>query len=391
MPGGLTTLGFVAPTIEELLADIEAEQLATIHPSLDLSPDQPLGQINGIMAKKLVEVWEALATAYNGFNRSAAEGSLLDAIGLLTGTLRLSATKSRVVQTLNLDALAVVPAGSLVNVVGQPSVLFELETAVTATVAGNYTGIFYATVTGPVVANAGTLTQITTAVAGWNSTTNALDAEIGHNIESDAGYRLNQVAELAAPGSCTVDSIRADLLRVVGVLQAFVFENTTMSTDVDGVPAKAYECVIYDGPSPAAANTAIAQVVWDNKPAGIETHGSTTANATDSQGVVRAVKFSRGTPVPVYMSYTLSTDPLKFPADGALQVKNAVVAKGLSYLFLGTDVVALVFRAVALQVEGVIDVTSFTLGTAPSPVGTANLVIASRSIAVLDTSRITVT
>ena len=79
-----------------------------------------------------------------------------------------------------------------------------------------------------------------------------------------------------------------------------------------------------------------------------------------------------------------------YPVDGDDQVKAAAVAKGITALGLGDDVIALVFRAAALTVTGVIDVTAFTLGYTISPVGTSNLSVASREIAVVDTSRIVV-
>ncbi len=361
MAGGLTSDGFEIKTVEEILEEIGEEQLAIIDPALDISPDQPLGQINGIYASKLAELWEAVAVAYNAFNRGAAEGFLLDAIGLLTGTLRLPATKSQVTATVNLAATTTLSAGVVANVSGQPSVRFVLTEDVTSTSSGNYPANFEAEVTGPVAANAGTLTVIATPAAGWNSVTNALDADLGTDIETDAAYRLRQITEQTAAGSCTVDAIRADLLRIPGILQAFVFENTTMTTDGDGVPPKAYECVVYDGVVPDVDDEDIGQVIWDNKPSGIETYGDTSVNVVDSTGATRTVEFSRGTNVPIYMTYTL-----------------------------GQDVVALVFKSVALNVTGVLDVTAFTLGFSASPVGTTNLTIGSREIAVLDTSRIVV-
>ncbi len=390
MAGGMTALGFTPKTIQEILGEIGAEQLATVDPALDISPDQPLGQINGIYASKLAELWEGLAVSYNAFNRGAAEGFLLDAIGLLTGTLRLPATKSKVTATVNLAGATTLSAGVVANVSGQPTVRFVLTASVTSTSSGNYPALFEAEVTGPVVANAGTLTVITTPAGGWNSVTNAADADLGTNIETDANYRLRQMTEQTASGSCTVDAIRADLLRIPGILQAFVFENTTMATDIDGVPAKAYECVVYDGVIPDVDDADIGQVIWDNKPSGIQTYGDTDVDVTDSTGALRTVSFSRGDNKNVYLTYTLSVDALTYPVDGDAQVKAAAIAKGLTYLILGQDVVALVFRAAALTVTGVMDVTDFRLGFTSTPTGTANLTIGSREIGVLDTSRIVV-
>lgn len=389
MTFGVTATGFVPPTVEELLADIEADQRSLIAPDIDQSPDQPLGQLNGIQAKKLAEVGEGLATAYNGFNRGAAEGVLLDNIGSLTGTPRKDATKSKVSCTCNLDALAVLPAGSVINVYGQPSTRFASIAETTATGAGNYAVEFECEQTGPVVANSGTLTVIATPVAGWNSVTNALDASLGTNIETDAAYRLRQAQELEVPGSCTVDAIRADLLQLDGVIEAFVFENTSMATDGDGVPPKAFESVIWDGTGMDTLDSDIGDVIWQNKPSGIETYGSTTVTVQDSRGLDRDVKFSRATGVNVYLTYTLTVDATKYPVDGDDQVKAAAIAFGLSILSMGEDVVYSHFLGVPFAVEGVTDV-ALTLGTAPSPVGVSNIAISSRQIAVLDTSRIVV-
>lgn len=391
MSGGITAEGFELPTVEELLADIGADQLSTIDPALDISPDQPLGQINAIVAKKLAEAWEALQTAYNAFSRAAAEGYLLDNLGLLTGTIRNPATKSRVLCTLNIDATTTIPQGSVINVAGQPTVRFELEEEFTSTTGPTTYKLYFSAIdSGPVAANAGTLTVITTPVAGWNSVTNDTDATLGAVEESDADYRLRQIEELAAPGSCTVDAIRAELLQIDGVLAAYVFENTTMVTDGDGVPPKAYECVIWDGETEDADDDVVGQTIWDNKPSGIETYGSIDVTVEDSTGVERTVYFSRGTQVPVYFIYTLDVDVNTYPVDGDDQVKDIAVAKADDVLGLGSDVIALVFRAEALKVTGVIDVTDFRLGTAPAPSGTANISIASREIATLSTANITV-
>jgi uncharacterized phage protein gp47/JayE len=387
---GVDATGFTPKSLEEILEDIESEQLANIAADLDISPDQPIGQINGIFAKKLAELWEALATCYGGFNRGAAEGVLLDAIGLLTGTPRLDATKSQVNATVNLNASTTLPVGSIANVTDQPTNRWLLRTAVTSTTAGNYAAIFDAEVTGPQVANSGTLEQITVPVIGWNSVTNAEDADLGTNIESDAAYRIRQQEELSAPGACTVDAIRADVLQVDGVIECKVFENTSLVTDGDGLPGKSFEVVLYDGSVPDADDDEVAQAIWDSKPSGIEAYGSSSGTAVDSEGVEHTVEFSRATGVNVYLFYTLDVDPLKYPVDGDDQVEAAAIAKGATALGMGDDVIALVFRAQALSVAGVNDVTAFTLGTAPSPVGTANLSITSRQIALLDTSRISV-
>jgi|SRR5882672_1541454 len=392
MPG-VDSTGFVGESFEEIVADMGTDALTTISPTLVLDPNQFIGQFIGIVAKKDAEIWEVGQIAYNAFNRNAAEGVQLDNIGDLTGTPRLAATKSFVTCTVNLGASFSQPPGVMTaNVVGQPNTKFVNRDTVTSTTAGNYSAVFQASVTGPVVANAGTLTVITTPVSGWNSVTNALDASLGTNIETDTAYRVRQRNELSATGSATVDGIRADVLRVPGVIECFVFENTTDAVDINGLPPHSFEVVIFDGTVPTASDAAILQTIWNDKPSGIATYGSTSGTAVDSHGTTRTVYFSRATVLTVYMNFqNVVTDPAFFPGDGIAQIKAAAVLRGSQILTLGADVIALQFKGAALSVPGVVDVPTLLLGFSPSPSGTANLVVGIRQVARLDTTNIAVT
>lgn len=388
---GVTADGFVTPTIEEIKQDIEDEQLAVVDPALNLSPSQPIGQLNAVFSRKLAEAWEALAVAYNAFDRDAAEDRLLDNIGALTGTPRDPARKSEVPVTLNLNAgFSRAPGTMFATVSGQPTIVFTNRDAV-ATVGADaaYATVFESVEFGPVVANAGTLTVINPAISGWNSITNPEDADLGALEETDDAYRQRQADEQTSAGSGTLDAIRADLLKVPGVQQALVFENVTLTTDGNGVPGKAIECVVYDGSPAEADDDAIAQAIWDTKPPGGETYGSDSGTATDAQGDPRILEFSRATVLDVYLEFDVSVNAQDFPVDGVALVKAAAVARG-NRLTLDEDVIALVLKASALTVPGVTDVTAMRLGLTASPVGTSNLTVTGRQIAKFDTSRIVV-
>jgi hypothetical protein len=389
----LLPTGYELETLEESKGKTEQELLATIDPALDLSPDQPLGQVLGIFEKKLAELREMQQTFANAMNPAAAENFLLDNICALTGTSRRPKTRSRVTLSCDVGADFTAPAGSMMaNVAGSPDKQFVNIDAVNLTgePAGVYPIVFECTVFGPVAANSGTLTVITNAVSGWNSCTNALDAVLGRHDETDAELRKRRFDELTAPGASTVDSIRADVLKVPGVLQCYVFENVTLETDANGLPPKSIEVVIYDGTSPAADDASIAQVVWDQKPSGCETFGTIEEIVRDSLNQMQSVKFSRATVEDVWLEYDVVVDPNWFPSSGANLIKAAAATYGAKYLNLGTDVFAVAFKAQAISVPGVLDVTELRLGFSSSPTGTANLTITGREIASIDTSRIVV-
>lgn len=387
---GVTSQGFTKKTIEEIKAEIEDEQLSTIDPALNLSSNQPLAQANAIFAKKAAEIWELAEVAYNGFDRDSAEGRLLDNVGSLVGTPREAARKSEVTCTVNVNAGFSAAAGTMMaNVTGQASVKFVNKSTVSSVGGGDVTAIFEAVDYGPVVANAGTLTQITSPVTGWNSITNPTDAVIGALEEADTAYRQRQDDELAAGGASTVDAIRVDLLQVNGVQQAYVFENTSLTTDDTGLPGKAIEAVIYDGAIPAADDEEIAQAIWDTKPSGAETYGTDSATAIDSAGNERVVNFSRASLVNVYVKLTLTIDSRLFPSNGNDLVKEAVAVNG-NLLNLGDDVYVLAVGSWALKVPGVLDAV-VRVGLTASPSGTSNLSITGRQIARFDTSRVEIT
>lgn len=389
MSGGVTSAGYTAKTVEEISGEIRDDLLSTIDANLDLSAENPMGQIVGIFSAKCAELWELGQVCYEAYNPDAAEGVALDNVCALSGTLRDPTTRSEVTCTLNLDAGTYLAGTLVANVVGAPDRTFRNKSIIVSS-GGVQTGIiFESTEYGPIVANAGTLTAITAPVTGWNSITNPADCTLGKDEETDTHLRVKRQAELAQAGACTADALRAALLEVDGVLQVFVLENDTDVPDANGLPPHSFECIIFDGVSPAADDATIAAVIWANKPTGMRSFGSTSQSTTDSTGASQSVKFSRATSQAFYLTYTVTTTA-DYPVDGDDRVKAAAVAYANATLNLGVDIIALDFRYAARSITGVVDVPTFTLGFLPSPAGTANLAIAVREIGFLDTSQIVV-
>lgn len=220
----------------------------------------------------------------------------------------------------------------------------------------------------------------TTKVEGMN----AADATLGTNIETDAALRLRRAQLLRAIGAGSVEAIRADVLDVTGVTACKVYENTTMTTDGDGVPAKAFEVVVSGG-----TDLAIAEAIWAAKPAGIEAHGTTSQAITDSQGISHTMKFSRPAAVDIHVDITVTTDS-NYPSDGDTQIKAAIVLFGGTEYGSEDDVIHERVKCVAFDISGVTDITAFTTGTVDPPLGVINIVIGRAQIASFDTADIDV-
>ncbi len=444
-PFGVTPTGFQKKNVTEILADIEDDQKANISASLNLLSTSVLGQLNGIVSDKLRELWDVGEAVYRGQYPDSAGGDALDGVGAITGATRLAATVSRVEITATGDPATVLTAGRVVTTgtgdrfasladatlvaatAWTPTTAFALDDIVTndgniyvVVIAGTSAGaggpggisdgivddtvtwnavgvgtafvktLFDAEQTGPIPATAGAVNidhgsgTIETAVTGWDGARNLLDATPGNNLETDAQFRLRREELIRVSGAATIEAIRATVRDVSGVIQAFIFENVTLLVDVFGLPGKSFEVVVEGG-----LDADIASAIFLSKPAGIETFGTTTVAVIDSQGTSHDIEFSRPDDIEIFIELTVLTDA-SFPTGGADLVKQAIVDEG-DLIDIGEDVIALKFKCVPLEVQGVVDVTAFAIGTAASPTLEDNIVIAIREIARFDTSRIIVT
>ncbi|MBP6829464.1 MAG: hypothetical protein KA978_01710, partial [Deltaproteobacteria bacterium] len=80
---GLTSTGFEAKTAAEILSDVETAQKAALGSDLDVSPEQPLGQINAILATHHRELWELAAGVYAARDPRGSTGDALTGLSLL--------------------------------------------------------------------------------------------------------------------------------------------------------------------------------------------------------------------------------------------------------------------------------------------------------------------
>lgn len=389
MPG-LTTNGLEIRTEAEIQALIEAA-IAEELPGLDLSVG-PEHQIIGILSEELAIMWELLQAIYSAGYPESSSGTALDRIAAITGTTRRAATSSRVIGTVNLNAGVTLAAGAIASVDGDPDALFRTVEDVTnpAGIAANVDVELASLDTGPIAAPAGTLTQIVTPRTGWNLITNAADATLGRDVADDAELREQRVLELAGAGVGTVDAIRAAVARVDGVEEVTVYENTTLSTDVDGRPGKSFEVVIWDGDPTAADDAELAQAIWDNKPAGIEAFGVTDLEpALDDLGTEHLMEWTRAAKLRVYVALSVVLKP-NAPLGWEILVQDAIEARGDEYN-VGDDAYASHLICAVLEVPSIEAVIELKLEKDDPTPDDALVVAGYQEIVRIDSGDVTVT
>ena len=415
-------LNFAPETIIGQLIGIESEAFATIWAELeDVYQSQYPSTASGSALDLLVAInglarLPAAATSVSGYltitegttvsvGRKAKDGENIYTLqGSVTGSAALShgavfgvATVADATDyTITIDGAAYThTSGASATVAtilaGLQSELSGISTALSAddlaatydgpvvvSVSANLTilgvvmeGTFQGDVSGPISLPIAALDEIETPVAGWAAVTNRAEGSIGSNIETDGELRIRQKSSVRLQAISTIDGITAQLLQTAGVLDALVFENSGEVVNADGVPPQHIWCIV-DGGSDAD----IAGVIFKRHAGGIGTFGDTTAIAySEVTGQPFNIKFGRPDVTPAYITVNIAGSST-LPSDYVALVRAALVGFG-DGLSIGENLILnRLFTPPSLVLDDESYVSSITLGLAPSPVGTANLIAA---------------
>lgn len=395
---GITAEGIEILTADDIRRQFEAKERDRIAPNLVFAADDPIGQMNGVMAEAFGELWALAQAVVASRDPDAAEGRALDSIAAITGTPRRGPTPSQTPALVTI-APGTYPAGTLIARTADVTARFQNQSDVTnpGVSPAAIPCIFVAQADGPTEALSGTMTVMVSSVAGWTAVTNTQDAALGHLTDDDPTLRVRREEGLSLAGGSTVDGLVADLLVIEAIVSVLPLENVTMVTDVvTGVPAKSFELVVYDGTDGGTGITdlEIANVIWAGKPGGIDTYGAITQPVFDIRGDVRNVRFSRPTTVEPYLIVNVSVSAAKgwVSAGGAsaASLRQRLVDWGRENLGVGDELVISKLNVPVFAEPGVDDVVDIFAGLSPFPTLSDNLVPGLRERFRLDSARITV-
>jgi len=303
----INATGLIVPDTGELKTEVESEFRQAFGADLIVDANSPQGVLITAETLARAAVVGNNAAVANQINPNLAEGIFLDAIWALTGGQRYAATKSTI-ESVRLTGVAgtVVPAGSLASLID--GTLFESVASATIGTNGTVTVGFIAVEAGPIVAAIGDLSQVVTAVLGWDQVTNLTAAVLGQNGETNPASRLRRKNTLALQGVALPQAITSALYDLVDVKSLTFRENVTDEEAViDGitlVPHSIWVCV--DG----ATDVEVADSLLMHKSLGAGWNGSVEIDRPDPvTGQVYRVKFDRPTDVPIKAKITIKSQP----------------------------------------------------------------------------------
>lgn len=266
------------------------------------------GQIIDIFTQAGTDIRELIREIYNSCDPDKCRGQVQDIRFRINNLFRKGGTFTIVpitmviTQTVTLQGLDAnyndvnATAFGFSDDAGQNYYLIDTVTLT----AGTYTLPFRASVLGNIQPVIGTITNPITIVKGVKSgINNSAPTSYGIEEETDMEFATRRQQSVGERGQNGIDSMKAQLLELDGVSEAYVYQNNTDATDDDGILPH-YIWVIVEG----GANADIANVIYANI-GGAGCKGDISINIPTASGQTFVSKFDRSVAIPLYIKFDL--------------------------------------------------------------------------------------
>lgn len=365
------TNGITIPTYNDVYQSMIAIFQGIYGSDIYITPDSQDGQWIAALAKAINDSNVAAVALFNSFSPAYSTGAQLSSLVKINGLTRLVASNSSAPGNVIGQAGTIITNGMVQDTGGN---IWNLPALVVIPGGGSIAVTVIAQTPGAIAATIGAINQIVNPQLGWQSFSNTSQATTGSPVETDAALRIRQAASVSLSALGIIQSLSAAIANLPGVNRFLVYENATGAADGNGVPANSIACIVEGG---VAAS--IAQAIFNKKSPGCRTYGTTTVPIVDSKGNVNNINFFALAEQPIYVSMTIQ-HLNGYVSTTATAIVNAIMAF-INSLQIGQEVyysqlygVASLAGQVAAGSENFY-ITALTLGTAPAPVGTANIVI----------------
>lgn len=320
--------GIHVPTYADVMEYLQNQYKAIFGDDVYLGEETPDYQMMSVFGK-CIEDYSALAIeAYNARDPQYASGDALDTLVQLSGMIRNRSTASTAVLTVSGEEGTEISAGS--QAIDQGGNLWTIDSDVTIPASGHTTVNSTCETLGAVAAPAGYISGVYTPIPGWLYVTNETVAETGRDTESDAELRLRFADSHAITNSGIVDSIISGLRSVPGVEYVGLVENSTGTTDSNGLPGHSF-CAIVEG----GEDSDVAEKVFYLKPPGVATYGSAEETVIDTYGNSNTVYFTRPTSVDVSIVVSLVRTVGAYDSDRISSIIKSALEADINSLGIG--------------------------------------------------------
>lgn len=244
--------GITVPEISEVLSGRLSDIVSALPSGASSSLSSPQGQIAMSDTEIIAQVYDKLSVLFSQINPDYATGRFQDAIGSIYFLERSAAAGTVVTATCTGAVGTVLPIGTSAQ--DDAGYIYSTTSNYTIPSSGSIDVLFTCQTTGPISCGAGELNTIYKAVSGWDAVLNASAGSVGNNVESRISFETRRRNSVQRSSRSLDGSVRAAILSVDGVLDAYVTSNRTNADITYGstsvtIPAHGYYISVYGGSS----------------------------------------------------------------------------------------------------------------------------------------------
>lgn len=318
--------GFTSPEELAILAGVLADFNDAFGGNMNTSVSTPQGQLATSFAAVIGAFNDLFVDFTNQVDPAYASGRMQDAIARIYFLARQGATPTVVTATVSGATGVVLPVGSLA--ISTDGTIFSSLSTVTIPGSGSIDVQFAALTNGPIAVPAGALNTIYRTVPGWDSVTNATAGQPGQAQETRDAFERRRGLSVAANATGILPAVRASVLSVPGVIDAYVTENNTGSSVTIGtqvIPAHSLYVGVEGG-----ADADVARAIWVKKNPGCGYTGSTSVVVEDTNGgyvtpPTYTVKFQRAAALAINFTVEIANGT-DVPSDATAQITATLQA-----------------------------------------------------------------
>lgn len=274
---------------------------------INVDPNTPDGQMVNIFAQATVDVLELLQQIYDGMDPDQAVGRTLDQRCAINGVVRKAGT-----YTLQNVSITATQATTIAGVDTAPTAPFTVADAAgnrfvllsTYAFGGAATAslAFRAEKLGAIITSPNTINRLVTIQLGISAANNpAAATSIGTAEETDYALRIRRAQSVSVSSKGYLQGLIGQLLAIDTVTSARVLENTTGTTDGNGIPGHSIWAIVNGGTEPE-----VALAIYNKRNAGCGMKGNVSVNVPQVDGSTFAVLFDRPTSETLWISLSVT-------------------------------------------------------------------------------------